>query len=83
MSSGRGRNFRLVVLPGLLFAVGGPGLETAVQDAYESVRELPQRGVVPDVAAPKGVVVSPGTGRGPEGGEGLKVQRGSQPTLPA
>jgi len=62
MSSGRGRNFLLVGLPGHLLAVGGPGLEAAVQNADESVRELPQRGVVADVAAAKGVVVGAGTG---------------------
>ena len=58
MSSGGGRNLRLVVLPGLLFAVGGLGFEAAVQDAYESVRELPQGGVVADVGPCRGVVAT-------------------------
>ncbi len=39
-SSGDGSRCGLVVLPGGVLVVDGAGLEAAVQDAHESVREL-------------------------------------------
>jgi len=48
-----------VVLPGDVLVVDGAGLEAAVQDADESVRELPQGCVMADVAGAERVVVGP------------------------
>jgi hypothetical protein len=51
-----------VVAPGSVFVVGGAGLQTAVQDADEAVCELPQGGLVADVAAAQRLVVRGGAG---------------------
>jgi len=67
-----------VVLPGDVLVVDVAGLEVAVQDADESVRELAQGGVVADVPPAKRVVVGPCTRRCTERGEGLQVQRGAE-----
>jgi len=39
-----------VVAPGGVFVVGGVGLQAAVEDADEAVRDLAQSGVVSDAA---------------------------------
>jgi hypothetical protein len=51
-----------VVAPGGVFVVGVAGLQTAVQDADEAVCELPQGGLVADVAAAQCLVVRGGAG---------------------
>ena len=52
----------ILVLPGGVLVVLGAGLEAAVQDADEPVRELPQRGVVADLPGPERVVIGPRAG---------------------
>src|SRR5664279_2586315 len=52
----------VLVLPGGVLVVLGAGLEAAVQDADEPVRELPQRGVVADLPGPERVVIGPRAG---------------------
>src|SRR5664279_2325674 len=52
----------VLVLPGGVLVVLGAGLEAAVQDADEPVRELPQRGVVADLPGPERVVMGPRAG---------------------
>jgi hypothetical protein len=58
-SSSRGG---VVVGPGGLFIVGGAGLEAAVEDADEAIRELPQGCLVADVAGSELVVIGAGAG---------------------
>ena len=52
----------VLVLPGGVLVVLGAGLEAAVQNADEPVRELPQRGVVADLPGPERVVIGPRAG---------------------
>jgi hypothetical protein len=52
----------VLVLPGGVLVVLGAGLEAAVQDADEPVRELPQRGVVADLPGPERGVIGPRAG---------------------
>jgi hypothetical protein len=47
--------------PGGLFVVGGVGLQAAVQDPDEPVRELAERGLVIDLAVAELVVVGGGS----------------------
>ena len=49
-----------VMLPGGVLVVEGSGLDAAVLDAYEPICQLPERGVVTDVAGAHRVVVGPG-----------------------
>jgi hypothetical protein len=58
MSSGGG----VVVAPGGVFVVAGVGLQAAVEDADESVGDLPEGGVVADPAVAELVVVGLGSG---------------------
>ena len=78
LSSGGVLGVGAAVLPGGVLVVEGAGLEAAVQDADEPVRELAQRCVVAGVAAAKVVAVGPCTWRGTQRGEGLEVQRGAE-----
>src|SRR5664280_3079697 len=68
----------VAVLPGGVLVEKGAGLEAAVQDADEPVRELPQGRVVADVPAAQRVVVGPRTRRSAQRAERLLVQRGAQ-----
>ena len=62
-------------LPSGVLVVVGAGLDAAVQDADEPVRELPQRGVVAALPGPERVVVRLCAGRCTERGERLLVER--------
>jgi hypothetical protein len=70
-----------LVLPSGLFVVLGTGLQTAVQDADEAVRELPESRVVTDLPGPERVVIRPRTGRSTERRERLLVKRVAKPTV--
>src|SRR4051794_21858708 len=48
--------------PGGVFAIGGSGLQAAVQDADEAVGQLAEGGVVSGAAGAEGVVVGAGAG---------------------
>src|SRR3954453_11926312 len=50
------------VVPGGVFVVGSVGLQAAVEDADEAVRELAQRGLVAGAAGAELLVVGPGSG---------------------
>src|SRR3954454_7270016 len=50
------------VVPGGVFVVGSVGLQAAVEDADEAVRELAQRGLVAGAAGAELLVVGPGPG---------------------
>ena len=52
------------MLPSGVFVVLGAGLEAAMQDADEAVRELAEGGVVADLSGPGRVVVGACAGRG-------------------
>jgi len=55
--------------------------KTAVQDADEAVRELPQCGVVGGAAAAELVVVGAGAGGAAQGGEGLAAEGVEEPVV--
>jgi hypothetical protein len=61
--------------------VEGAGLQAAVQDADQPVREPPQGVVVLDVAGAQVVVEGAGSGRGIQGGEGLRVEGVDEPVV--
>jgi hypothetical protein len=63
------------VTPSGDLVVGRVALETAVEDADESVAEGPEGGVVGVTGRSSGVVEGPGAGRGREGGESPEVDR--------
>src|SRR5664280_3615561 len=81
MSRGEGRGDVPVVPPGGVLVVEDAGLEAAVQDADEAVRQLAQRGVVADLPGPEGVVVRARSWGPGEGGEGLGMQRGAEASV--
>ena len=70
-----------LVLPSGLFVVLGTGLQTAVQDADEAVRELPESRVVTDLPGPERVVIRPRTGRSTERRERLLMKSSAEPTV--
>jgi len=65
----------LPVSPGGCLVVEGAGLQAAVQDADEPVRQPAERVVVLDPAGAELVVEGAGTRGGVQGREGLGVQR--------
>jgi len=62
-----------VVLPCVVFILGGAGLESVVQDADEPVRELPKGGEETDAAAAKSDVLSLRVRGCTYSGEGFQV----------
>src|SRR5664279_2298759 len=70
-----------VVLPGRVLVVERAGLQTAVQDPDEPVRELPQGGMVADLPGAQTVVVGARAGRAGERREGLLVQGVAEPVI--
>src|SRR3954471_20084345 len=67
--------------PGSLLVVAGAGFEAAVQDAHESVGELPQSSIVTGAAGSVPVVVSACAGRATERAERLGQQRVDEPIV--
>ena len=71
----------VAVRPGGCLVVRGAGLEAAVEDADESVADLPQRGVVADVAAAELVVVGADLAVVQDRARRLHMQRVEEPIV--
>jgi hypothetical protein len=81
--SSRDGRFRVVfpVTPCGGLVVAGAGLQAAVQDADEPIRQPSQAVVVFDSSGAEPVVEEAGAGRGVQGGEGLRVERVDEPVV--